>query len=295
MENERKKKRPKKVEPEPKRRSAPDVVYTQPEPLDRKKLFIRLATVAAVVLALFLGFSIFFRVDTIEVSGAQKYDPWTILEASGIEKGESLLAFGKAKACAKITEALPYVKTVRIGIKLPGTVKIYIEEVEVVYAAQDEAGGWWLLTSDGRIVEKTTADKAQEHTVLQGFLLTQPEVGKQAGAAEQEPNATANDSAGEGVVTVTNHERLETALEITTWLERNEILGEVSVLDVTDMGDIELWYGQRYQVLLGGPSDLDRKVTMMAQIICGEDSPDAGVLDLTFKDKKGEVIYRPFD
>ena len=72
MENERKKKRPKKAELEPKRRSAPDVVYTQPEPLDRKKLFIRLATVAAVVLALFLGFSIFFRVDTIVVSGAQK-------------------------------------------------------------------------------------------------------------------------------------------------------------------------------------------------------------------------------
>ena len=294
MENERKKKRPKKAELAPKRRSAPDVVYTQPEPLDRKKLFIRLATVAAVVLALFLGFSIFFRVDTIVVSGAQKYNPWTILEASGIEEGEGLLTFGKAKACAKITEALPYVKTVRIGIKLPGTVKIYIEEVAVVYAAQDEGGGWWLITSDGRIVEKTNADKAKEHTLLRGFRLTQPEVGKQAHVAEQNPDAT-NASGEEIIVTVTNKERLDTALEITTWLERNEILGGVSVLDVTDMGDIELWYGQRYQVLLGGPSDLDRKVTMMEQIICGENPPDTGILDLTFKDKKGEVIYRPFE
>lgn len=294
MENERKKKRPKKVEPETKRRSAPDVVYTQPEPLDRKKLFIRLATVAAVVLALFMGFSIFFRVDKIVVSGAQKYNPWTILEASGIEEGESLLTFGKAKACAKITEALPYVKTVRIGIKLPGTVKIYIEEVAVVYAAQDEGGGWWLMTSDGRIVEKTTSDGAAGHTVLRGFRLTQLEVGKQAHVAEQDPNAT-NASGEEIIVTVTNKERLETAVEIMTWLERNEVLGDISILDVTDMGDIELWYGERYQVLLGGPSDLDRKVTMMKQIIGGEDPPHMGILDLTFKDKKGEVIYRPFE
>lgn len=293
MENERKKKRPQKTGAEVKRRNVPEVVYTQPEPLDRKKLFIRLATMAAVVLALFLGFSIFFRVDKIVVSGTQKYDPWTILEASGIEEGESLLAFGKAKACAKITEALPYVKTVRIGIKLPGTVKIYIEEVAVVYAAQDEGGSWWLMTSDGRIVEKTTPSGAQKHTVLRGFCLTQPEEGEHAQVTEQEPNAT--DASGEEVIiTITDQERLETALEITMWLERNEILGDVSILDVTDMGDIELWYGQRYQVLLGGPSDLDRKVTMMERIICGEDPPDTGILDLTFKDKKGQVIYRPF-
>ena len=94
MANERKKKRPlaktrakRPTEQTPvKRPPAQEVVYTQPEPLDRKKLALRLLTVVAVVLALFMGCSIFFKVENITVSGNQKYDVWTVREASGIEE-----------------------------------------------------------------------------------------------------------------------------------------------------------------------------------------------------------------
>ena len=68
----------------------------------------------------------------MEVSGTNRYNVASIREASGIEEGESLLAFGKTKAAGKIMENLRYVKSVRIGITLPDTVNIYIEEVDVV-------------------------------------------------------------------------------------------------------------------------------------------------------------------
>ena len=244
----------------------PEVVYTQPEALDRRKLVIRLLTVAALVVALFVGFSIFFRVDTIVISGNQKYNAWTVREVSGIDEGDSLLSFGKARACAKIAESLPYVKVVRISVKLPGTVNIYIEEVEVVYSIRDNVGSWWLMTSEGRLVEKTSAAEAGKHTAIQGVLLANPKSGAKAVALEQTTDSTGEDGDAP-IVTVTNEERLQSALEIVSRLEVNGILGQTPTVDVTDMGNIQVWYGQQYQVLLGDASQMPEKIDTMKDII----------------------------
>lgn len=292
MANERKKKRP-PMEAKQKRPPAQEVVYTAPEPLNRKKLMLRLLTVAAVALALFMGFSIFFKVENIVVSGADKYTAWDVREASGIEEGAGLLSFGKAKACGKITEALPYVKSVRIGITLPDTVKIYIEEFKVVYSAQDQSGHWWLITSDGSVVEKTSESYASKQTILKGFRLLNPEAGEQAQVVEQDPDAT--DEKGEPVIiTITNQERLKTALEILFQMERNGILGKAASLDVTDMGNIELWYGSQYQVLLGDQSQIDYKIAAMKKTITQMGSHESGVLDITFTTLPDKVSYDPF-
>lgn len=281
---------------EPQRAPSQEVVYTAPEPLDRRKLILRIATVAALVLALFMGCSVFFKVENIVVSGNVKYDAWTVREASGIEKGESLLALGKAKACGKITEALPYVKIVRIGITLPNTVNIYVEELDVAYAAQDSKDNWWLLTSDGRVVEKTSAGTAKKTTILKGFRLASPKVGEQAKAVEVDPSTGAEGEEAP-IVTITNQDRLETALSIVTELERRGILNKAASVDVTDMTAIELWYGDAYQVKLGNPGEMEKKIALMYGTIQRhekEGSYQSGILDITFEIYQGAVGYEPF-
>lgn len=275
---------------------APEVVYTQPEPLDRKKLILRLLTVCAVVLAMFIGFSIFFRVDTIEVSGTDQYTPETVLAVSGIEEGDSLLTFGKAKAVARIIEALPYVENVRIGIKLPGTVRIYIEEVDVVYSVQDGSDSWWFMTAEGRLVEPTNKSDAAEHTIIKGIRLIDPQAGQMAEAMEPEPDETyvAGDE-DQTVVTVTNGERLQTVKDILAELEKNEILGEATVVDVTDMGDIQLWYGTRTQVLLGDPGQMDTKIAYMKAIIADDSIDPSGIIDLTKPEEDNAISIAPFE
>lgn len=289
MANERKK-RP--VKPKVPRTEPPEVIYTQPPTLGRKKLIMRLLTVAAVVAALFIGFSLFFRVDTIVVSGTKQYTAWTVVEASGIQEGDSLLSFGKAKACGKIAQTLPYVSQVRIGIKLPGTVNIYVEEVEVVYSIRDLGDNWWLMTGDGRLVEKTSASAASKHTQIQGVKVSGPKVGAKAEAAEEE--LPTQEETGETQSVITDRERLQTALEIIGRLEANEVLGQISSVDVEDMTAIRLMYGTRYQVELGTPDQISRKVDMMAQTIKQMGSHQSGILDITFGDGQELVIYRPF-
>lgn len=280
---------------EPVRAPAQEVVYTAPDPINRKKLILGIATVAAIVLALFLACTVFFRVENIKVSGNSKYDEWTIFEASGIEKGDSLLTFSKGEACARIVQNLPYVKIVRIGITLPNTVNIYIEELDVVYAAQDADDGWWMLTSGGRVVEDTSASIAKEKTVLEGFKLQSPVEGQSAQAVEADPEPTGEE---ENPVTVTNQDRLDTALSIVTELERRGILGQVSSLNVEDMGNIELWYGSTYQVKLGDAGQMEEKIALMCETIRAREtsgSNEGGILDITFEIYPGAVGFQPFE
>ena len=67
------------------------------KPFNRKKLTLQLLTVAAVVLAIAIGISIFFKVDTVSISGLDKYSYDTVREAAGILDGDSLLFFSRAE------------------------------------------------------------------------------------------------------------------------------------------------------------------------------------------------------
>lgn len=295
MANERKKRNP-LAKLQAKRPPAQEVVYTAPEPLNRKKFLLRLLTVAAVVIALFVGCSIFFRVGKITVSGNMKYDAWTVCEAAGIQKGDSLLAFGKAKACGQIAQRLPYVKIVCIGITLPDTVNIHIEELDIVYSVQDEKDSWWLLTSGGRVVEKTSESYAKKCTRLEGFQILKPVVGENAQAVEIDP-ATTPSGEEPPVITITNQDRLDTALMIVSELERRGMLGKAASVNVTDMGNIEMWYGSDYQVLLGDPGEMEKKLGLMHATIQKhekEGSYQSGILDISFTTYPGAVGYTPW-
>ena len=84
-----------------------DVVYMPPKPFMRNRLLLRLATVAAIVLALVLAMSVFFRVEHIQVSGLEQYTAWDISQASGIKQGDSLFSLGLPGAAARIKELYP--------------------------------------------------------------------------------------------------------------------------------------------------------------------------------------------
>jgi len=280
---------------------APEVVYTPAKPFNQRRLLLQLVTVVAVVLALSFGISIFFKVETITVSGAVKYDAWTVKEASGIEIGDNLLSFGEAKAAGKIKTALPYVQTVRIGIKLPDTVNIEIKELDVVYAIKDAVEQWWLITSGGRVIDRADSATAGDYTQVLGVKLATPVAGQQAVAQEEESATTSTTETLElptMAPVVRAGDRLKAALSILQYLEECSIIGEASKVDVTDLGNLELQYGQRFLVKLGDTTQLLYKIKCMNAAINGKDEQnslkdyDSGVLDVSFTIKEDQIIYQ---
>lgn len=289
------KKQPPRERTRSRSRAQQDVVYTQPKPFNRKRFLLRLATVAAVVLALLFGLSIFFQVDyeKIEVSGAEKYSAATVVESSGITDGENLITLSKARVGSNIMAALPYVNSVRVGIRLPDTVIIQIEELDVAYAVQDQNDSWWLMNASGRVIDTCKAADAEDYTQILGVKLSAPAVGADAVAYEQLPEP---DETGATVpVTVYASERLQAAVSVIGYLEEAELIGTISSVDVSKLGDIELWYGTRFQMLLGDTNNLHKKVDALAQTVKQLDEYDTGVLDASFTYWPDQVGYSQFD
>ena len=271
----------------------PAIVYTQPKPFNRNRLLIQMVTVLTVACAFVMGLSIFFKVKVITVSGAETYSPWAIREASGITEGANLLSFGQSRASAQIKANLPYVDSVRIGIKLPDTVNIVVEELDVVYSIKSTNGDWWLLTSGGKIVEQIPGALAKNYTQVLGIQVDHPVPGEQAYAAEETPSET-TETGDAPPVTVTGAQQLKTALDILQALEDNDIVGEAASVNVSNLQNIELWYGQRYQVSLGDNTQLDYKVACMYDAILQLNEYQTGMLDVSFTKKTDQVVYTPF-
>ena len=280
--------------------NTPAVIYTQPAAFNRDKLIVQLISVLSVVIAMMIGLSVFFKVGRITVSGAETYQPWTIVENSGISKGDNLLTFSRAKAVSQILANCPYVKDVRIGIKLPDTVNIEIVESDVVYAIKDEQGTWWLMNSDAKVSEMINGSRASNYTQVLGVTLSSPKIGETGVATEIQTEQTdpTEEVAGTmptvAAIVISGAQRLNTAKEILKALEDNDIVGEAASVNVTDVDNIELWYGSRYQVELGDSNNLTYKIACMYDAILQMSDYETGVLDVSFNTWTNQVAYTPF-
>lgn len=274
------------------RDTIPEVVYTPPKQFSRNRFLLQMATMVAVVVALVFVSSIFFKVKIVRVAGAVKYDAWTIREASGIEEDDGLLTFGQAKAAGKIKTALPYVKDVRVGIKLPDTVNIEIVEYDVVYSIEAVDETWWLMTAEGKILEKIDAQRASGVTMITGIELAVP-VGDQAVAHEE----IMQNAFGETIpASVTAQERMDVVKQILQNLEKNGIMGDVTLVDVSVPSDMQMWYGEKYQIKLGDSSRLAHKIESMQTVFLQQEYLEAGLVDVSFTDEErpNQVIFVPF-
>lgn len=292
------------------KRAESQVVYTPPKSFNKYHLLLGVISVAAIVLALTLGMSIFFKVENIYVAGSDKYTAWDIREASGIQEGDNLLTLGKAKVSGKIIARLPYVEKVRIGIKLPDTVNIEIVESDITYAIQAEDNGWWFINSQGRVLEMTTGIVAEYFTKIEGVKITIPAIGQQAvaftGVIEEVTEATEDPAATEATTdqdateaptapmdTVNAAEQLTVAIQLIQTLENNGVVGEVTAINVSDLFNIELTYEDRYRVLLGDTSQMDRKVRSMVEAVAQMSDYQQGDLDVSFTIWPDRVGYTP--
>ena len=273
------------------------VQYTPAKPFNRNRFLLHMATVLAVVLAVVLVMSIFFKVGQVMVSGAEKYTPWEIKEAAGIQDGDALLSLSEAKITAKIQEKLPYVGDVRVGIKLPDTVNIEITELQVVYAVEDSNGAWWLLDASGRIVDSTDTAAAKNHTRIEGVKIQSGAIGEQAAGYQPETGDSTqpSDQLIATLPPISAAEQFSAAVQILTALEKNGVMGVVDTVNVSDPGALSLMYDDRYQVTLGDASRMEYKIGAMKSSIAELGQYQSGYLDVSFTIWPNEVGYRPFE
>jgi hypothetical protein len=76
-------------------------------------------------------------------------------------------------------------------------------------------------------------------------------------------------------------------------LDGTGITEHIASLDVTKDYDIVLWYGDQYEIRLGGTEQLDYKVQYLSAILGKLSDYQQGTIDLTLSGEEKTATFRP--
>ena len=130
----------------------------------------RLLTFVVICGAIVAALALFFKVETIEVEGAERYTAAEVIEASGVGVGDNLFLMDKYEVAARIHSTLNYVETVQISRSLPSTLRITVAESRSVVAVEQE-DLVWLISGTGKIVDTVTIDAGKPYAHVTGLTL----------------------------------------------------------------------------------------------------------------------------
>lgn len=234
-----------------------------------RPLSVILAAVAVVA-----ALTLFFKVETIEVTGIGRYSAEEIIAASEVEIGDNLVLLDRYRTAQKIYTALPYITNVRPKPKFPNSLEIEVVETQAA-AAIHGPGGYWLLSSSGKILEEISETAAADYLQITGIQAENPEVSSPLVLPEDSP------------VTA---ERLNALL---TALTDHDALARSDGIDCSDSRKLVLHYDGRFQVEMFYDADFDFKVTCMLAAIERLEPNETGILRMTMADDYEVHLIQP--
>lgn len=228
-----------------------------------------LLAAGAVVAAL----TMFFKVETIQVTGVSRYQAADIIAASGVEPGDNLVLLDRYRVSQRIYTALPYITDVQPRPKFPSTLEIEVTETRAAASIQG-AGGWWLLSAGGKLLEAADGSLAAEYPQITGVQAENPAVSA-ALALPEDAAITA--------------QRLQELLAV---LAAYEALPQVDLIDCTSPRELVLHYDGRFRVEFYYDADFDLKVTCLLSAVDKLEPNQKGLLRMTMSDDY-EVRFIP--
>ena len=229
----------------------------------------KLLTLVVVCAAAVLALTLFFKVESVEVTGNSRYSAQEIQDACGVSLGDNLYLLSKPDMVQRLHQQLPYIDEVRITRRLPNTLCVQVTEFSTVYAVEQE-GTVWLLTSGGKIVE--TAAERGDTPLIDGCELLAPSLGGDVSFALELQN------------------RQESLFALLTALESAELTGDVRAIHLGDPAVLSMDYTERFTVEMPYGADYPRLLRYLTLVIEELETNLTGVIDLT---RDGEPHFRP--
>ena len=222
-----------------------------------------------------IGATVFFQVETLAVTGNQRYTQEEIIAASGVELGDNLFWINKYQIEESIRQQLPYIGTIEIHRGLPSTLTFAVEEWEAVARVEVYSDPTPQLQEEGN-TEEDTAEEAETETAVRsdvpwlisrtGRLLEQ--AGAQSGGISVTGLTILSPQAGTDMaVPQSQTDRLAHLVELLGVLQEEGMMDQVSAVDLTHATWMELRYRENFLVKLPLQEDMTRLVRLMAAAV----------------------------
>ncbi|MBE7020393.1 MAG: FtsQ-type POTRA domain-containing protein [Ruminococcaceae bacterium] len=231
---------------------------------ERRKKRKRAVLIAMLMLGICVGmlFTPLFNLKEIDIEGNSRVDAKTIIDASGFTLGENIFKFSLPKAGEAIA-SIPYINSIELQRKLPGKIEINVTEcIPIAYI--QSAGGMVVVDKDGKVLEKKDENNPHKIPVLFDFKFEKYTLGKK--------------------IDENNNEKLKKTLEITKNLYNNNLIADVISITTTK-GELCLNLRSGLRVILGSGEELEKKLTMLQEVLKRLPEGAGGVIDARNPDK----------
>ncbi len=249
MENKsRKKTRKKTVLKPPKKNKTNHLSRDEVRSINKKKMsrrrklkkHILTILLAGVVMCvgLVLVFSLFFKINTITISGDKVYADKMVVDKSGIEIGENLFKVNETKLSEVLSKNLPYIKSATIERKLPSTLIINVEAAKEVGAVTTQKG-FVLLDETGKVLDKNASILKENVAVINNVKLKEYVEGEK--------------------VVFTDEKKTETLLKLFEAISKVD-MQLLTEIDLKNVNDIKIKYDDRITFEVGSLTNIETKL-----------------------------------
>lgn len=205
--------------------------------LKKNMLSILLALVVMCV-GLVLVFSLFFKINTITISGDKVYSDKMVADKSGIEIGENLFKVNEEKLSEKLSKDLPYIKSVTIERKLPDSIIINVSAAKEIGAITTEKG-FVLLDETGKVLDKNASILKENVAVINNVKLKEYIEGEK--------------------VVLTDEKKTETLIKLFEAI-KNADMQLMTEIDLKNVNDIKIKYDDRITFAVGSLTNIETKL-----------------------------------
>lgn len=238
---------------------------------NRRVVAVLLAALLAVV-GIALSLTVFFKVNAVLVEGdLTVHTEEEIRALAGIKIGGNLFRFNARAKEKAIWSTLPYIESVKITRKLPGTVVIKVKEIKYLFSVPTGTG--YAVVSDKLKILDITSNPPEHLIELTGVEAVDPVKGE--------------------TLTAKNVETSTFFMTLAQTLDAYDLLSKVTAIDVTDKLNYRLIYDNRLDCMIGTANHLDYKMNMLAEVVSNKlKLTDTGFLDLA---TAGKATFKPGD
>ncbi len=224
-----------------------------------KKIFRRINYVLISVVLCFVFvivcMALFLKIETIKVSGNERYTKKEIVQVSGIKEGQNLYAINKKAAKALIMEEFPYITEVVIRRTLPSTLTFKVTEETPAYFTE-MAGEYYILSANLRVLERTEERPVSTEEQRLVMLLLSDVKSIIVGQNVEFTKDLAFDYISEFIKDLTEH----------------EVTDKLTEIDISSKYNIYVTYEDRFRVYIGDNTETDMKLTF-AELMIKEFEP----------------------